>query len=442
MYIAKQDVALAMQIAEAKKKEHSIRFNQANVDAYKELLAGIAKKNPYAEGQKLSLEDFDIVFDGMRTMLNGMVENFYARPEDVRNKANIAGMILAASDYMIAITMDELNSPDIAKDDMDRLERMYQARALRLCEQKSRKLYISDEILKAQRGINAEEMKSGNIGKLLKAVRDDSNNAEKVADLYAEYQALFARQKNHGAIWRFFHRKENEARTALLNEMKEAMAGKVSETDLLEPYIYPSSIIAAAEKAETEKAISEGIFERETNPEKGFGYAGYKKDSNQPVPGLTPTLKNFLKVDYRPNMDRIAEEKAMLKPYIDAKNKNQIWAEDTAENRAIRELFARNYMRLRIAAQKLEEHNGNIELAENEFAKMNEYYRNEDKDFAMQYPNLDDIKIPEIPAAPAPEEKKQIDFEQLKKDTTEAPQATSEKHNEVPKKDAPDKSLN
>ena len=445
MNIAKQDIALAKQVAEAKMKALGVKVDPAVLEDYKLALRNIDKNHHYAEGERLSFEDEEPLAHAMFKMVKGIGNAFSTRPDHVKRKANVAGMLMAANDYMIAIAMEELNSPIIYDDFTNQLKTVYSAAAGRMVESKPRKDYYPITTLKEQRGINAQELKNSKVDKLIKEVNDNPNDMEKVADLYAEYQALATRQENHGAIWRFFHRKENEARAALLNEMRSAMVGKVSESDLDSRLKFPESLIREAEEAKVQEAIDEELTNRQMNPEKGFEYFKYKNNPDLPLPGTDFTIKDFLDVKYRPNMERVAEEMAIIKPYTTALNQKQIWSKDTDEHKAISELFSRNYLRLRMAEQKLEGHNGNVELAEKEIAKMNQYYQMQDNDFANQHPDFKLTDIPDLSEASkstSAEKKDMIDLDQLKKDTSEAPAQIEDKRIEQPVVSISEKGLN
>ena len=391
MNIAKQDVALAKRAAEEKMKELSVKIKPDDLEAYKLALKNIAKNHSYAEGENLSFDDSDILIEAARRVMGGMGNAFHNIPEDERRKANVAGMIMAVNDYMISLAMEELNSPVIHGYCTDQLKVIYNATALRCVASKPRKGYIVSDafeeqrgmsaeelrdykadslikavkanpgdvdsgaalyveyqalakrqenhgavwrffhrgenaartallnemkeamagkitkeslrdhytILESQRGIDAAKLKSDRVDALINAIKDDPDNMEKVADLYVEYQALARRQENHGAIWRYFHQEENAARTALLNEMKEAMAGKVSEEALRDLYASPSALISKHDEDLTEKAINEGLQIRENNPEKGFDYSKYKNEHSEPLREISeaaPVEENKIEV--------------------------------------------------------------------------------------------------------------------------------------------------
>ena len=93
----------------------------------------------------------------------GIERNFLDLSDEKKREANVAGMIMAANDYMVALAMDELNSPILPESYfMDPLKMTYSAMAGRCVEYKPRKEYLPSVIFDEQRGINAQELKSGN----------------------------------------------------------------------------------------------------------------------------------------------------------------------------------------------------------------------------------------------------------------------------------------
>ena len=162
MNIAQKDVALAKRVAEEKMKELSVKIKPEDLEAYKLALKNIAKNHSYAEGENLSFDDSDILVEAARRVTNGIGNAFYNIPEDERRKANVAGMIMAANDYMISLAMEELNSPVIHGYCTDQLKAIYNATALRCVAAKPRKGYIVSDAFEEQRGMSAEELQ--NIG--------------------------------------------------------------------------------------------------------------------------------------------------------------------------------------------------------------------------------------------------------------------------------------
>lgn len=327
MNIAKQDVALAKRAAEEKMKDLSVKIKPEDLEAYKLALKNIAKNHSYAEGENLSFDDSDILIEAARRVMGGIGNAFHNIPEDERRKANVAGMIMAANDYMISLAMEELNSPVIHGYCTDQLKAIYNATALRCVAAKPRKGYIVSDAFEEQRGMSAEELRDYKADSLIKAVKANPGDVDSGAALYVEYQALAKRQENHGAIWRFFNRGENAARTALLNEMKEAMAGKVSEEALRDLYASPSALISKHDEDLTEKAINEGLQIRENNPEKGFDYSKYKNEHSEPLREISeaaPVEEN--KIEVADNTVKPEELKN-----IDGVEKTRVYLPDLSE---------------------------------------------------------------------------------------------------------------
>ena len=183
MYIAKQDVAIAKQVAIEKMKEFSVKIKPEDLEEYKLNLKGIAEKHSYAEEENLSFDDSDILVEAVRKMMRGMEKDFHNRSDDEKRKANVAGMILAVNDYMMALAMEALNSPKLHDYCTDELKVIYRASASRLVEWKPRKTYLVSDAFNNQRGINAEELRYRTIFNNQRGVNDDEPKNITINDL-------------------------------------------------------------------------------------------------------------------------------------------------------------------------------------------------------------------------------------------------------------------
>jgi hypothetical protein len=140
----------------------------------------------------------------------------------------------------------------------------------------------------------------------------------------------------------------------------------------------------------------------------------------------------FFKVNYRPDLNDLEKDKAALEQLRDAVAKKEIFAEDTPNNRAIRELIYRNRMRANTAEKMADR--------KDEWEK---YCASQDEEFKMDHPDYERPEaIPEIPASR--EETKEISLsEQLKQDTSmEKSAEKTDKIHEAPTVSSPNKSLN
>ena len=103
-----------------------------------------------------------------------------------------------------------------------------------------------------------------------KRIAEKTASPLRVAQYASEYQALKKRQEGHGAIWRFFHKKENEARTKLLANMKGLLV-KTLGNDIDVDTLTPKEIAAAYNGTRAAKVFSEnGIINRTGLPNTYF----------------------------------------------------------------------------------------------------------------------------------------------------------------------------
>ena len=98
-----------------------------------------------------------------------------------------------------------------------------------------------------------------------------------MAELFADYKALKDRQNNHGAIWRFFHSKENQERNNLLKQMEDVMKKKLPD-NVFEKIETPLDIIKYQKWGDITKGIDIFMTRRDFTPEIDFGYSAYQEN--------------------------------------------------------------------------------------------------------------------------------------------------------------------
>ena len=122
---------------------------------------------------------------------------------------------------------------------------------------------------------------------MFRDINDKKNLPENVTKLYAEYQALVRRQANHGMFWRWFHSAENDARTALINELRDTLQPYVPDIDLrsktpTSPYL----VAMAADEEAAVREINAGVSLDERDIPTVFGYD--KERANNPLNNAQP----------------------------------------------------------------------------------------------------------------------------------------------------------
>ena len=237
MYITRDQVyILCDRTAEKFSKDGLGRFiDQKRMNDYQKLLESIAEERSYKEGEKIMPSDLDQI----RKSVNALLDNF--RSEIIEKRATIPpttrftydahASLLAVNDYLFSTAMKTLGCPDMPHQfgfavlghiDSIAPDMEY------LLKQEEYKKITTDKYYKNQRGRSASDLFKST--KALKdAIANKTASPLKVAKYVAEYQALKKRQEGHGAIWRFFHKKENEARTKLLTIMQKTLGSLLDD---------------------------------------------------------------------------------------------------------------------------------------------------------------------------------------------------------------------
>ena len=115
-----------------------------------------------------------------------------------------------------------------------------------------------DDIYNRQRKKDADVVRSEN-QELMNRCRfgKDATMLDAIK-LTAEYQALIKRQAGHGRIWRFFHSKQNEQRTQLLDDMKNAIDTITGGAILTDRPLH--EIANTADRLNIDRRVRDGFF--------------------------------------------------------------------------------------------------------------------------------------------------------------------------------------
>ena len=174
-----------------------------------------------------------------------------------RANYNAYERFVAANDYLFAMTMKTLGCPDMpayfGNDVTEHIDSISAQAELQIKQEEYNKNTI-ERHYHDQRGKDAKKLRPYHLDNR-KSIMDKKAAAITVSNYAAEYHALKKRQEGHNAIWRFFHKKENKERNALLANMKkvlESAIGKDIEIDDSTPVqiaeSYSKQIIAGSSK--------------------------------------------------------------------------------------------------------------------------------------------------------------------------------------------------
>lgn len=274
MHIEQKFVDIAIENTEKEAKEHSVLFNGKDLEDFKKTLKSIAGVSKYEEGQEMSKEDIQAVAEGMNKVFDGVAQNFAQMDENFKSKTNLSQYSVIAYDHLLSLAMKELNCPDVP-------EYAFYGSVSRLASKVSREKPTEnitvEDIHKAQRRLDAKDIiKFRSVDYHMKRIKDGFTDPKDLGNLYAEYRALSIRQENHTAIWRFFHRGENEARTNLLKDMENVLKMRIPE-DMLAAKPSAKEVLQYGDWLKTKTFIPQFLSNNANFPASEFGYYDYKK---------------------------------------------------------------------------------------------------------------------------------------------------------------------
>ena len=431
MRIEQQDLAKALQKTAKAAEQAKISFEPAKVEQFKkrvQALLEMEQKNP-STSPLFEGRSFDRLKTTVKDMLTEVYNDFNEQTDRAKNRVDIQKNITIAGDYVLALLQNELGGREIPKDKFKTFSNEFLLVAEQMINAKKDKLSPSQVYYREQRRQNANKLQP-KINGLMEKIKQEPISPEALGNLFGEYKALQQRQADHGRVWRFFHGKENEERTALMNAMREALLAHIPEKTLDSEKTTPSTIAKFGEKLNMTKPLNDYIEGIEANPAEKMGYENYEivpedvKVQEQEKYTLKDCQK-LLEVNYRPDMNNLEREKALAALLREAVTKNQIFAGD----KTIRKLVTRNYIRAN-SAEDMVDRPGEWE----------KYCAYQDEEFEAEHPKYEAPKeIPEI--AENDNVREPLDGDKVKEDMGEKNVAIEDKRPEEPTVSAPNKSI-
>lgn len=273
MKLDKKCSPIIREYTEKKLNDAGVVFDSALLDKFKNSLRNMAEKNRYKEGDRISNLNRDVIALLGEDLMKNAVDNLKEEGMHVKVATSPEQYFLAMNDYLTAVVMEEMGYPEIPNGMFNGILSTVTEEIIAM---KPDPLDSSKTYFDNQRGKNVDQL-AGGVMKLVGAVSTDASDYRSLAELYAEYHALTKRQENHGAVWRFFHKKENESRNALLSVMKQTLESRFTdgEVDFSKE---PSDVYREGEWRYTNGRINIALNERLKDPARAFGYYNYQKD--------------------------------------------------------------------------------------------------------------------------------------------------------------------
>lgn len=223
-------------------KNHVKEFTDMNnIEDFQLLLNEIAKTSKYVEGKRILTNDLLRIKNNIAIILNTTKKNMVDNEKEElfgiqRIQYDPFSALVTLNDYLYAMTMKTLGSPDIpesfGKDMQKFIKNIAHEAEFEIKKNDYNKCSI-DKSYKNQRGRNANSLRKTNKDRE-KQILSKEASPYRVAQYAGEYFALKKRQEGHGKVWKFFHQKENEARMKLLSTMEKTLKTVLEEGDELD----------------------------------------------------------------------------------------------------------------------------------------------------------------------------------------------------------------
>ena len=211
-------------------EEIDLWIGKNDTDMLKALLNSITEEKTYSPGEQIREEHMNslklVVNEAIKNSAQATIQLAKDKKSPIKPINNPVEHLMTVADYFYVRAMEKLGCPNMPLFAFDPDIQQTVERSAMALDRAFGKYDISKEKeFKSQRGKNADELDKKFTEHCL-AIDSKNNKPKHMGELVAEYQALKERQKNHGPIWRFFHKDENRARNSLLSKMEK----KIKET--------------------------------------------------------------------------------------------------------------------------------------------------------------------------------------------------------------------
>lgn len=196
----------------------------AIIDSIKESRKAQGKEKLYKQGEDIDPEDHKNIRDAVQSLVelerDKLVARITANDPKMKDIKNTAEYFATYADVFYVNAMQQLGCPNMPLFMFDGgFRKTIDNSAISVHSAKeSYKDIKTVEAYARQRYADAKDMDQAFNG-IFVNIDKNYHTPRELGTLLAQYQALKIRQSNHGAIWRFFHRGENKARTEMLNKM-------------------------------------------------------------------------------------------------------------------------------------------------------------------------------------------------------------------------------
>ena len=201
----------------------NIVFGQDDYDRFNQTIENILGQKKYAEGEEIDPNHIAEIKNNINIAISNLSDHLSQNARSVNGVASLSNPVnyfATAVDALYITAMEKLGCPNMPIIHFDpNVKKTISEAAIKVHNSLVSYDVSRDNTFKQQRGKDANVV-SRDFGLLIDGIKN-GKKAESMGKMVAEYQALKARQNGHGAIWRFFHGKENDARNILLEKMSD-----------------------------------------------------------------------------------------------------------------------------------------------------------------------------------------------------------------------------
>ena len=274
MKIESKYMQVALQKVDDKRKEFSIEFNKEKLAAFQTMLKGIKKEKIYSDESIVMDSDMKVIQEHWLDLMKDVVPSFAKLGDKQKQNINVAEYANVAARYLITNTVSALNGAEISGKGLIDFQKVVNGTVDELNEKKNNYDLSTDIAFNAQRGKDADEVRS-EVYELINKASNRSASSMEFGKLYAEWQALTKRQEGHGFFWRAFHRQENADRKELLADMEKALKTRNGGYDVPKDST-PNDIARSEDLHNARNGVGVGFAEMTMNPAQAFGYQEFK----------------------------------------------------------------------------------------------------------------------------------------------------------------------
>lgn len=244
MYVSRNKINILRERTSEKfaKEDFGKFIDPALIESYQKLLKSIADERKYNEGEKIMPSDLARITPAVNSLLDSFNSGLIEKRAEIRPTTRFSydpfSATVAVTDYFHAMAMETLGCPDMPAQFgfavTGHIESIAPDTELAMKQEEYNKI-TAENYYRSQRKKSAKEV-AKKTRELKADILKKTASPLKIARYVAEYQALKKRQEGHGAIWRYFHKKENEERTALLESMEKTLASVFDKKSYLDSF--------------------------------------------------------------------------------------------------------------------------------------------------------------------------------------------------------------